>query len=230
MRKLGIGVLIVALCLIVAPLTAQMGMGSMPTMNGVWSPVVGGGSVYELVNDKDGKKSAMEIAIVGKDTVDGKDGYWLEMQMTPSDGQPIVMKEFMVKDGAQVNVTKFIFQVPGRGPMEMSPQTMGMMGGRRGGMTPPPTNSSADVRGSGTIVGSESVTTPAGTFDCSHWRSADGADQAWISTKVTPWGLVKANGKYGTMTLTRIVTDAKSRITGTPMNMDDMMRGRGPGM
>jgi hypothetical protein len=230
MRKLGVGVLIVATWLLVAPLPAQMGMGSMPSMNGVWSPVVGAGAVYEMVNDKDGKKSTMEIDIVGKDTIDGKDGFWLEMQMTTSDGQPILMKEFMVKDGAQVNVTKMIFQVPGRGPMEMSPQTMGMMGGRRGGMTPPATNSSADVRSAGTVVGNESVTTPAGTFDCSHWRSADGTEQAWISPKITPWALVKAVGKGNSMTLVKVVSDAKTRITGTPMNMDDMMRGRGPGL
>jgi len=229
MRKFGVGVLIVALFLIVAPLTAQMGMGSMPTMNGIWSPVVGGGSVYEMVNDKDGKKATMEIAVVSKDTVDGKEGYWIELQMTSPDGQPVLMQEFMVKDGPQVNVTKIIFQVPGRGPMMMSPQTMGMMGRGRGGMAPP-SNSSADVRAAGTVVGNESVTTPAGTFDCTHWRSADGTEQAWISPKVAPWALVKSVGKGNSMTLTRVVTDAKSHITGTPMNMDDMMRGRGPGL
>jgi hypothetical protein len=230
MRKLGVGVLIVALFLIVAPLPAQMGMGSMPTMNGIWSPVVGAGSVYEMVNEKDGKKSTMEISVVSKDTVDGKEGHWLEMQMTDSNGQLIIMQEFMVKDGAQVNVTKFIFQVPGRGPMMMSAQNMGMMGGRRGGMTPPPTNSAADVRSSGKVVGNESITTPAGTFDCSHWQSADGTENAWISPKIAPWALVKANGKGNSMVLIKVVTDAKSHITGTPMNMDDMMRGRGPGL
>jgi hypothetical protein len=140
----------------------------------------------------------------------------------------MVIQSFMVKDGEQVTTTKFIFQVPGRGPMEMSAQTMGMMGGRGGG-TPPPTSAAADIRSKGTVVGNESVTTPAGTFDCSHWRSTDGADQAWISPKVTPWALVKASGQYGSMTLTKVLTDAKSHITGTPVNMDDMLRGRGPG-
>jgi hypothetical protein len=230
MRKLGVGVLIVALLMIVAPIPAQMGFGSMPTMNGVWSPVVGSGSVYEMVNEKDGKKTTMEISVVSKDTVDGKEGHWLEMQMTGNDGQPIVMQEFMVKDGAQVNVTKFVFQVPGRGPMMMSAQNMGMMGGRRGGMTPPATNSSSDVRSTGKIVGNESINTPAGTFDCSHWQSADGTENAWISPKVAPWALVKANGKGNSMVLIKVVSDAKSHITGTPMNMDDMMRGRGPGL
>ncbi len=229
MRKIATGLLAVSLVLVGAPLLAQMGMGSMPTFNGVWSPVVGGGSTYEMVNMKDNSKTTMTVAVVKKDTVDGKDGFWLEVQMTTKDGKDFVMQEFMVKDGAQVSVTKMVIQAPGRGPMMMSPSMMGMMGGRGGGMTPP-TNSMADVRTSGTMVGNESVTTPAGTFDCSHWRSADGTSDAWISPKAIPWALVRAAGPNSSMVLVKTITDAKSHITGTPMNMDDMMRGRGPGL
>jgi hypothetical protein len=229
MRRIATGLLAASLVLVGAPMLAQMGMGSMPSFNGVWSPVVGGGSVYEMVNKKDSSKSSMEISVVSKDTVEGKDGFWLEMQMTTSDGKQVVMQEFMVKDGAQVNVTKMVIQIPGRGPMMMSPQTMGAMGGRGGGGMAPPTNSAADVRSTSTIVGNESVTTPAGTFDCSHWRSADGTSEAWISAKAIPWALVKATGPNSSMVLIKTVTDAKSHITGTPVNMEDMMRGRGPG-
>jgi hypothetical protein len=228
MRKLA-GGLLAALFLVGAPLLAQMGMGMMPpAFNGVWSPVVGGGSAYEMVN-KDNKKSGLVVSIVSKDTVDGKDGYWLEMQMASLDGNPVVFQQFMVKDGTQIKVTKFIFLAPGQGPIEMSPQMMSMLGGRRGATTTPPTTESADIRGSGTVLGDESVTTPAGTFTCIHWRSNDGTAETWISSKVVPWAIVKSNDPSGSMLLLKVITDAKSSITGTPMKMEDLMKGRGQG-
>ena len=47
----------------------------------IFNPVVGSGGQYEVTTEK-GDKMVMEIAIVGKDSVDGKDGYWFEMTMS----------------------------------------------------------------------------------------------------------------------------------------------------
>ena len=45
---------------------------------------------------------------------------------------------------------------------------------------------------------------------------------------MTPWGLVKMQGKdTDSMTLIRVITDAKSHITGTPVSMEEMMKGTG---
>ena len=101
---------------------------------------------------------------------------------------------------------------------------MNMGGGQQ---QPTPT----DVRAVAEKVGNESVTTPAGTFNCEHYRAKDGSWEAWLSTQVTPWGLVKSTTKDTTMVLTRVITDAKDHITGTPQKFDpaEMMRGMGRG-
>jgi len=207
-----------------APLLAQM-MGMMPpSMSGVWNPAIGSGATYEMV-DKNGQKQSITMAIVGKEDSNGQPGYWMEVLVTDKNGQQSVIQELMLKDGAQVTISKMIIQAGGRGPMEMSGSTIMAMAGRSGGAAPTPPK--ADFREGAEHVGTESVTTPAGTFDADHWRGKDGSD-VWISTKVAPWGIVKATTPSSSMTVTKVITDAKSHIVGTPVNMDGMMgRGRG---
>lgn len=41
---------------------------------------------------------------------------------------------------------------------------------------------------------------------------------------MSPWKLVKMTGKDQSMTLTKVITDAKTHITGTPVSMEDMMK------
>ena len=192
--------------------SAQMGMRS-PEFRGVWNPVVGSGGIYQI-ESRDSSKSEMEIAVVGSETVDGKPGYWLEMSFKSPRGEgEMYMKHLIVLDGKQTQVKRMIMQPPGQPPMEMS---MDMMQRRR------PTEQPADVREHAERVGSESVTTPAGTFTCEHWRMKDGSGDAWISEKVAPYGLVKFTGRESNMTLVRVITDAKTHITGTPQKFDPM--------
>src|ERR1700680_2024795 len=74
------------------PLAAQMGMGRVPTLSGVWHPVVGTGANYEMTKS-DGTKTQMEITIVGKEDVDGKPAYWMEMSIVdPRTSTPMYMK------------------------------------------------------------------------------------------------------------------------------------------
>src|ERR1700689_67076 len=96
-RGLSLG-LVTATCMLL-PLTAsaQMGMRSSPTMRGVWNPVVGAGGTYELTK-KDGTKTSMEMAIVGKESVGGKDGYWFEVTIADSPMGTLIMKSLLVRD------------------------------------------------------------------------------------------------------------------------------------
>jgi hypothetical protein len=202
-----------------------MGMGMMPpSMMGTWNPVVGSGATYELVQ-KDGKKQTISIAVVNKDD---SGGYWMEYLINTSDNQQMVMQTLLVKDGASMSVSKMVIQPAGRGPMEMSGQMMQMMASRGGAAAP--SAPKADFTEGAEKVGSESVTTPAGTFDTMHWRNKDGG-QVWLSPKAGPWSFVKSVTPDGTsMTLVKVITDAKSHIVGTPQSMDSMMggaRGRG---
>ena len=218
-------VVVMALLALGLPLgvQAQMGMGPrMPNMSGIWHPVVGTGAAYEMT-DPDGKKSQMEITVVGKEDVNGKPGYWMEMAMTsPRSGGEMYVKNLIAPTDNGIASVRMIMQPPGQDPMEMDMTTMNMGGRQR------PQSMTADIRDKAELVGTESITVPAGTFSCEHYRMKDGSSDDWVSDKVAPWGLVKSQRKDSSMVLTKIITDAKDHITGTPKKFDpmQMMRDR----
>jgi hypothetical protein len=204
------------------PLAAQMGFGSqVPTLSGIWRPVVGSGSIYEIT--REGKKTSMDFVVLGKEDQAGKTGYWVEMSVSDMrQGGDVLIKVLETVDGNSIIYSKWVMQMPGQQPMEMDPNMMNM-GGRRTIQT-----QSADFRDKAESVGSETITVPAGTFTCQHYRMKDGSGDAWISDKVSPWGLVKMQENERTTVLAKVITDAKDRITGTPTKFDpmQMMRNR----
>ena len=169
------------------------------------------------------QKSHLELAIVGKEIVDGKTGHWTEWTMVdPDSGENVYIKHLIMPAGKDTVVQRMIMQAPGMPqPMEMSME-MARHGGRAA-------EQAAEVREKADRIGSESVTTPAGTFRCEHLRMRDGSGDVWISDRVGPWGLVKKEGKDSSLTLTRLITGDKTRITGTPQKLDlmEMMRKSG---
>jgi hypothetical protein len=203
------------------PLAAQMFGPKVPTLSGIWHPVVGTGAAYEVT--KEGKKSAIELTIVGKEDVEGKTAYWMEMGMTdPRTSQLMYAKNLMSVSDSGITSTRMVMQVPGQDPMEMD-LTMNP-GSRRMQPTTP-----ANIAEKAEVVGTESVTVPAGTFSCTHYRMKDGSGDAWVSDKVAPWGLVKSQDKDSSMILTKVITDATDHITGTPRKFDPMQMMRGMG-
>jgi hypothetical protein len=210
--------LLAALTLLAAWPSASQMMGNMPNLRGVWNPVIGSGASYQV----DGKtgKTELEIAVVGKEDVSGKPGFWVEMGMSPNGTGQMYIKNLMVLDGKNTGISRMIMQMPGQTPMEMPTA----MFNRNPAAAP-----TTDIRDQAEHVGTEDVTTPAGTFSCEHYRSAKDAGDVWISAKVTPWGLVKAVNNGQTIVVDRLISDAKDHITGTPKQFDpaEMMRQRG---
>jgi hypothetical protein len=188
--------------LLAAAASAQMGRFSAPHVMGFWNPVVGAGAVYTLQPAK-GDKTEMQIAIVGKEQVDGKDAYWYEMAFNHGNGE-MIMKSLMVLNGSDTHVSRMIMQMPGQPPMEMPTQMM-----HQDHSTP------ADIRSDAEDLGSDTITVPAGTFTCQHYRTKSGGE-VWVSPKVSPYGLVKSKTNDMSMELTKVVTGAKDQITGTP--------------
>jgi len=187
-----------------------------PSFKGIFQPVVGRGAVYE-VQHQGGKKTSMELAVVGKESTGGSDGYWMEMTFDSPQGQ-MVMKSLSVVQADNVVVARMIMQFPGRPPMEFPESFL-----KRSNPPRP-----ADIKSTSDDLGSESVTVPAGTFKCEHYRSKDGSGDTWVTQDVSPWGLVKFQGKDETMVLTKSITDAKDKITGTPVPFNPMMLGGPP--
>ena len=107
-----------------------------------------------------------------------------------------------------------ITQMPGRPPMEMTGFMMNMMKQNQ----PPPSTGKPDY---GELVGTETVTVPAGTFICTHYRKqvSSGPMDYWISDKVTPYAMAKMTGPDTTMVLKKILTNETSHIKGEPQQM-----------
>jgi len=196
-----------------AQMGSRGGMMSPPSVQGVWSPIVGTGAAYEIQNK--GQKQTMEMTIVGKEAVNGKDAYWLEYGIAdPKSGGTMYMKMLMGQSESSVITERMIMQVPGQPqPIEMSMQFQA---------SPMKKDQQADIRQKAELVGTETVTVPAGTFSCEHYKVRDGSGDVWVNAKVSPWGLVKFTGKDSTMVLLKTITDAKDHITGTPMKFDPM--------
>jgi hypothetical protein len=191
--------------------SAQMGMHVGPAMRGIFNPVVGSGGQYEMTTEK-GTTMVMEVAVVGKESVGGKDGYWFETTMSNSPMGQMVMKSLTVLDGTDTVISRMIMQMGNRPPMEM-PTNMSKTSAQK---------QPADIRDRAEDVGSESITTPAGTFTAEHYKMKDGSGDAWVAPKAGPYGLVKFQGKDSSMVLTKVITDAKDKITGTPVPFNPM--------
>jgi hypothetical protein len=197
-------VLLAAACSLCLASGAAAQLGGMnfftkPNIADIFKPVVGQGAVYQETSE--GRPThEMEMTIVGKEMTPSGEGYWMEIVMPGQGDQKTYGKVLMTKD---FQFTKVIFQMPGRGAMEM-PMT-------------PSDKDRAQMKqemAKYTQVGTEMITVPAGTFNCAHWKKDDGTDEVWTSDKVTPLAMVKQVGKTRTMVLVRQITSAQDHITG----------------
>jgi hypothetical protein len=185
-----------------------------PRIPGEFKPVVGAGAQYEVTTE--GKKTNWAYVVVGKETVDGADGYWMEMRLeVDSKKGKMIMKHLMVMIGDRPEIKRMIMQTPGEPPMEMP---MGMMGGMMKRAREVPGGETA----LGEKLGTESVIVPAGTFLCDHFRTtaAKTTTDVWISTKVSPWGMVKMTSKDMTLELTKVLENETSEIKGEPQKIE----------
>jgi len=197
----------------VTGLAGAQRMAQAPSMPGEFKPVVGAGAQYEVTTKKN-EKVNWAYAVVGKETVGGAEGYWLEMRLEGGKEGGMVMKHLLVVRGGKAEVKRMIVQTPGQPPMEMP---MGMMGGMM-----PRGQQAASEQNLGERVGTETVTVPAGTFLCDHYRSKSGKTPAdvWVSTKISPYGLVKMVSEDSTLVLTKVLANETTRIKGEPQKLE----------
>ena len=211
-------VLLAAVCSLCLASAAAAQLGgiqffSKPNIADIFKPVVGQGAVYQETTE--GKQShEMEMTVVGKEMTPSGEGYWMEMTMNRVGDQKMYSKILMTKD---FQFIKIIFQMPGQGAMEMP-------------MNPneKDRNQMKEDLKKWSQVGTETITVPAGTFSCAHWKKEDGADEVWTSDKVSPLAMVKQTGKTHTMVLVRQITNAQDHITGpvTPFDPKAFMNNR----
>lgn len=216
MKRLVLIVCFAALFCAVAPAArAQMGMDvfNRPSLMKVFNPVIGKGAEYQSTGSDKSKLRTMQMGAVGKETVDGKDGYWLEYSFTDSSNPLMVGKMLFTKDDLQMH--KVIFQMPGQPAMSMP---YNQKDAARKDMQ----SEINDWHSAGT----ETITVPGGTFSCEHWRNDKKNSDVWTSDKVTPFGMVKEVSPNSSMVLTQVLNEYPERITGpvSPFDPQLMMR------
>jgi hypothetical protein len=206
-----------ALCLSVAAgAAAQLGQSGpqTPKIPTPFTPVVGSGAQYE-VTTRDGKMT-FTYAVVGKEQVDGNDGYWLEIRSEGAllNGE-MVIKELTLRVGTHPEIKRMIMQPPEHPPMEIPKGMMGMMKQHMA------QNGNAQKNGMGEKIGTESITVPAGTFECDHFRRQENGKPVdyWISSKVPPYSLVKMSGPDTSMVLEKVLSGETTHIKGEPQKM-----------
>jgi len=209
MKRVALLCCAVLLGLALAPKSpAQMGMDLFrkPTIESAFNPVVGKGAAYAMMTKRDnGTPRTIEMAVVGKESVDGKDAYWLEFTVNSERG-PIVAKSLMTKGDLEMH--RMIMQMNGQA-MEL-PMNMARQNAAQQALNKEDWHS----------VGNESVTVPGGTFDTVHWRNDKKNSDIWISDKVSPYGLVKETSPDSSMTLVKTMDSYTDKITGPVTKFD----------
>jgi hypothetical protein len=194
----------------------QGGGGRAPQMPTPFKPVLGSGAQYQ-VTTKNGKMS-FTYAVVGKERVEGNDGYWLEVRSKGAElNGEMVMKELTVMNGTHPDIKRMIVQPPDHPPMEIPSDLLATVKQRLA------SNENAANNGMGEKVGTESITVPAGTFECEHYRRQEKGKMVdyWISTKVPPYSLVRMAGPDTSMVLEKVLTGETSHVKGEPQKMPD---------
>lgn len=208
---------------------AQMGMMSGPLLSGVFHPKVGFGALYQIT-DVRGQTSEMEMAVVGKENVEGTTAYWMELSFpNRRGGGEMIMKYLMTMKGDTLQIRRIIMKNSQAGALEM-PEAMNarISQGINEGL-------SASEKGLGRNLGTEVIATKSGPKRCKHWQkeSSLGMTDAWINENVYPTALVKSvtktkDGNHS-MQLIKEITGATTKITEEPKKMEFPGMGRPSG-
>jgi hypothetical protein len=212
MKRRNLLSLTAALCFsFAATLPAQIGpnLFKKPNIADIFKPVVGNGAVYQQQrSDRQNEPpSTLEMTIVGSESAEGQDAYWMEIARTGDKASQSGYAKILVTKDFKFH--RMIVQQPGQPAMEF------------------PFNPSDNAKNRMNeeidkwhLVGNESVTVPAGTFSCQHWKKDEGSGDAWVSDKISPISMVKSVSSNDTMTLVKVITDAKDHITGPVTKFD----------
>jgi hypothetical protein len=209
-RMMGVVVLLFVACV---PVVAQMGMEMFhrPALMKVFHPVVGKGAQYQSTSTSGGSSRMEELSVIGKETVDGKDAYWLQMVNVDAKGATTGGKMLLTVDDFQFH--RMIIDVPGQGLMEVPANMM---------MTAKSRQNIQDSMNAWQSVGSDTITVPAGTFVCEHWRNEKEHGDLWTTDKIAPFGMVKEiTPNSNTVTvLVKTLDNVQDRFSGPAKKFD----------
>lgn len=155
---------------------------------------------YDLHDKATGKKFLVRQAIVGKEKVNRKDGYWLETEIIPQEGFPAIYKMLITGPASDPqNVHKIFIKEGVEPPIAVPVETAD-------------DSAAPKSKESRKSTGKETISTPAGDIVAEHiiitreleGNTASGAPvEIWVNDDVRPMGIVKMLSASGEMVLQR---------------------------
>lgn len=176
-----------------APLAAQTNVFNEVMSGSMVNPEVGLFAWYDVTDTASGTSFFLRQAIVGKEKVGRSQGYWLETEVVPQIGFPLVYKMLLTGPASDVaNIHKIIMRDGPEPPEQMKPDSSmaSAMGGGLG-------------EGSRKVLGTEEVATPQGPIQAEHVViERDGQKtEVWTSDQVRPMGVVRLVSPEGELKL-----------------------------
>jgi len=199
---------LVLLASLAVPAFAQGAVGDFLTGKLV-APEVGQWAWYDLTDEETGAKFVVRQAIVGKEKVGRKTGYWVETEIMPTLGFPSMFKMLLTGPASDpANIHKMVRQ-QGTEPPELVP------------VPKPDDPGKAKPKPKRMTVGEEEVETLSGQISCEHAViiTGDRSVDVWTNKKVLPTGIVRMKSPEGELILRNHGTggeNAQSKIKMAP--------------
>src|SRR5688572_4974945 len=177
-------------------------------------PEVGGWAEYNAVF-KQNAPYTMRYAVIGEESREGKALKWLELRTTGNQKDGDIVYQMLVPGSVTQlgDVHEIVMKHGDKPAMKMDGMMLGMIKDQMQKQS-----LLSDMCRDVTLVGSETVSVPAGKFQAGHFRSDKYASDTWVTAEV-PFSMVKSTGKDFELTLLRHGEGAKSSITEKPTAM-----------
>ena len=157
------------------------------------NPSVGVWAWYDVKDTASGDHLFLRQAVVGEAKVEGKAGFWVETEVLPRVGFPIVYKMLLTGPASDPqNVHKVILKDGQNPPQELK-------------VDPSAAAGDTGAKANRTTVGHDSIDTAQGPVEADHVvMEQDGKKtDLWMSEKVPPMGIVKMVSPDGEIVLQR---------------------------
>jgi hypothetical protein len=155
------------------------------------NPSVGVWAWYDIKDAASGEHLFLRQAVVGEEKVDGKSGFWIETEVIPRVGYPVVYKMLLTGPaGNPKNIHRVLVREGANEPQEL-----------------PVDPTAADASGLGKAerkaAGKENIKTAQGDVEAEHVvvEQDDKKTEVWTSDKVPPMGIVKLISPDGELVL-----------------------------
>lgn len=145
------------------------------------------------------------------------DGDWLETRYTRADGGRLLIRVLVEGRLDRPGRIKRVIVQEGHG------QALELPAERGAGALPPQVPTSANAR----VVGEEAIQVAGHRLRARHVRASEGvgATDAWVSTAVPLWGLVRFSSSRYQLDLLGFGTGARSSLVGDPVRFDPSASG-----